>query len=364
MTAALRIGVIGAGAIGGYFGGMLARFGHDVVLVDGWPAHVAAMRRDGLTIQGMAEAETCVVAVRALDITDVQGLARERPLDVSVVATKSYDTRWAAALLRPYLAADGYALSLQNAINEPDLAAEFGWERTAGGVVMIAGELMAPGLVRRTMGRQEPPGVEFRFGEPDGRPSPRLERLAEAVRAFDGADVTAELWAERWSKLGINVIRNGISAATGLSGNERDRVAELRRFAIRLGGEAMQVARALGHRVSHIGSLPAEAMLQAGHGDRAAIDMVEAWMMAGTLGGARSDMQRPSMAQDMAKRRRTEIDAINGFVAREAERLGLQAPANAALTALVGAVERGELDPHPGTVIALEHRFAAMERAG
>ena len=363
MNTPLRIGVVGAGAIGGYFGGMLARAGHEVVLLDGWPAHVAAIQRDGLTIHGMQPADTCVIPVRALDVGDVQSLTRERPLDIAVVATKSYDTGWAAALLRDHLAPDGYALSLQNAINEPALAVELGWERTTGGIVMIAGELVAPGILHRTMGRQTAPAVEFRFGEPDGRASPRLERLAEAVRAFDGADVTNNLWGERWSKLCINVIRNGISAATGLAGNERDRVPELRRLANRLGGEAMQVARALGRRFDRIGSLPADAMLRAGAGEPAAMRTVEAWMIAGTLGGARSDAQRPSMAQDMAKGRRTEIDAINGFVAAEATRLGLQAPANAALTALVRAVERGEVTPHPDTVLALERRLAATELA-
>ena len=94
-------------------------------------------------------------------------------------------------------------------------------------------------------------------------------------------------------------------------------------------------------------------------GDRDAVGQVEAWMIAGTLGGARSDAQRPSMAQDMAKRRRTEIDAINGFVAREATRLGLTAPANDALTELVLQVERGDISPAADTVLRLERQFAA-----
>ena len=359
----LRVGVVGAGAIGGYFGGMLASVGHDVVLIDGWPAHVAAIQREGLRIEGMDPSQTVVVAVRALDVTDVQALSREAGLDVAIIATKSYDTDWAAALIHDYLRPDGFAVSLQNAINEYQVAAQIGWERTTGGVVMIAGELIAPGLVRRTMGPQTVPHVEFRFGEPDGRASSRLERLAEAVRAFDGADVTNNLWGESWSKLCINVIRNGISAATGLAGNERDSIPGLRRFAIRLGGEAVAVATALGHRFDHIGSLPTSAMAQAGAGDPAAIAQVEAWMIAGTLGGARSNAQRPSMAQDMAKRRRSEIGAINGFVASEAARLGLPAPANKALVSLVLQVERGDVTPAAATVLQLEYQFAAIRRA-
>ena len=181
----LRVGVVGAGAIGGYFGGMLANAGHDVVLIDGWPAHVAAMQQDGLRIEGMDAADTVVVPVRALDIADVQTLAREPGLDVAIIATKSYDTAWATALIRDYLRPDGYAVSLQNAVNEQTIAAQLGWECTAGGVVMIAGELICARPRAPNHGAAgTPPHVEFRFGEPDGRPSPRLERLAQAVRAL------------------------------------------------------------------------------------------------------------------------------------------------------------------------------------
>jgi len=112
-----RIVFVGAGAIGGYAGALLARAGNDVTLVDGWPEHVEKIRRDGFAIDGMTPEESVVVPVRALHICDVPQLSKERPFDIAVIAMKSYDTEWAAHLIKPYVAPGGYFVSMQNSIN-------------------------------------------------------------------------------------------------------------------------------------------------------------------------------------------------------------------------------------------------------
>ncbi|MGH7154676.1 MAG: ketopantoate reductase family protein, partial [Acetobacteraceae bacterium] len=99
---ATRIAMMGAGAVGSYVGSGLAANGHDVVLIDPWPAHVEAVRSGGMHLSGMTPAESRVVRVPALHVTEAQMLARQRPFDIAFVALKSYDTEWATALIAQY----------------------------------------------------------------------------------------------------------------------------------------------------------------------------------------------------------------------------------------------------------------------
>ncbi len=148
-----RIAFVGAGAIGGYIGANLTALGHDVTLIDPWPAHVEAMRANGMHLYGMTEPENRVIRVNAMHITDAQQLAKQRPIDIAFIAVKSYDTVWATRLIRQYLAPGGFVVSSQNCINEERIAGVVGWGRTVGCVVGggVGVELFEPGHVRRTM---------------------------------------------------------------------------------------------------------------------------------------------------------------------------------------------------------------------
>jgi len=347
-----RIVFVGAGAIGGYVGGHMTRAGHDVTLIDPWPEHVEHMRAHGLQLSGVTEAERHAVKVRALHVTDVQGLIKERPFDIAFVCVKSYDTEWATLLIRPYLAPDGFVVSLQNCINEERIAALVGWGRTVGCIAsLIAAELYAPGRIKRTV----PVGGErhtvFRVGEAHGRMTRRVEEVAELLRSVDSAKVTANLWGERWSKLVINSMRNGLSAATGLYGNQRDRAEEPRWLSIRLGGQAVRVGQALGFQLEKMAGMDAETLARAGEGHRDAAAEITDILIEGT--NRRSDDQRPSMAQDIAKGRRTETDFINGFVAARGADIGVPAPLHARVNELVHRVERGELRADPDNIRGL-----------
>ena len=220
---AKRIAFVGAGAIGGYIGANLTALGHDVTLIDPWPAHIEAMRAEGMHLYGMTEAENRTVRVNAMHITDAQELAKQKPIDIAFIAVKSYDTVWAARLIRQYLSPGGFVVSSQNCINEERIAAVVGWGRTVGCVVGggVGVELFEPGHVRRTM-LKNPNVVSFHVGEPHGRVSRRIEELAEMLDGIDTAHATDNLWGERWTKLCVNGMRNGVSAATGLGGNARD----------------------------------------------------------------------------------------------------------------------------------------------
>src|SRR5258708_25978915 len=143
-----RLVVVGAGAIGGYTGGNLAHNGFDVTLIDPWPEHIETIRRDGLALEGITPDEFVLARPKTLHLTEIQRLAKERPIDIAFISVKSYDTEWATMMIRQYLAPSGYVVSLQNCINEERIAGHVGWGRTVGAIAAIlSADLYAPGTI-------------------------------------------------------------------------------------------------------------------------------------------------------------------------------------------------------------------------
>jgi 2-dehydropantoate 2-reductase len=348
-----RIVVVGAGAVGGYVGGHLHRLGHDVTLVDFWPEHVEAIRREGLRITGTTAAEAVACHPPVLHVTEVQGLSKQHGADIAIVAVKSYDTAWATTLIAQYLAPGGFVVSLQNCVNEEKIAGVVGWGRLVGVIASrISVDLWAPGHIRRTMPMGGPAHTVFRIGEPHGRITARVGQLAAMFAGVDSTKVTENLWGERWTKLVMNGMRNGVSAATGLAGRQMDAIESIRRFSIRLGGEAVRIGQALGFELERIGALDPERLALAAEGDPAALAEVEATMIAGSNREAGTG-GRPSMGQDMLKGRRTEIEEMNGYIVAKGAEVGRAAPAHQALVAAVRRVERGEVPAAPEVLSAV-----------
>ncbi|MDB5808746.1 MAG: hypothetical protein JWN94_868 [Betaproteobacteria bacterium] len=343
-----KIAFIGAGAVGGYVGGHLARAGHDVTLIDPWPEHVAQMKKCGLHLGGtQGEFD---VQVKALDISEVQSLGCG--IDVAFICMKLYDTAWAAALITPYLAPGGIVVTMQNGLVEEQVAQIAGWGRTLGCIAStISVEAVAPGRIVRT---QMPGGdayTVFRVGEMNGLMTPRAQRVCEFLRAVDSAKVTANLWGERWSKLAANTMTTGLSGASGLDLNEVVSYAPARRLQIKLAAEAIRIGTAAGFKLESIRGLNAAKWLAAAAGDAVALTEVETAMLNGLK--RRPEGGRSGTAQDLAKGRRTEVDFMNGYVAEKGDELGVPAPTHAAIAALVRRIERGELNPARELLAAL-----------
>ena len=340
----MRVAVVGAGAVGAYVGGYLSRDGHDVVLIDPWPEHVNAMNANGLTLAGMSDEECFTARVRAMHLTDVQSLATQPGLDIVFVCMKSYDTEWATHLIKDYLAASGFVVSLQNCINEDTIARVVGWGKTLGCIAAkISVELTAPAHVVRGVPKSANGAPVFRVGEVHGRITRRIEQVAGMLASVDGAITTSNLWGERWSKLIANAMRNGICAASGMTANECDREPITRRLAVRVAGEAVRIGLAQGYPLESINGRACEQWVQALDGDAELVAAMEREMEASTAKRAESFI--PSMAQDVRKGRRTEIDFINGVVVARGRELGIEATANASLVEAVKRVERGECKP-------------------
>jgi 2-dehydropantoate 2-reductase len=344
------IAIAGSGAVGGTTGAYLRRAGQDVLLVDGWHQNVEAIRRDGLALKGPHEEFR--VDVRALHLDELAGL--HEPLDVVLLAVKSYDTEWMARAVLPYLAADGCVVSLQNGLNEDRIAAVVGAERTVGCVVHFSVGMFEPGIATRYT-RSD--WLTFSVGELDGRRTPRLDRLAEVLRAVGPVEVTGDIWGALWMKLCINAMNNGLTGLTGLT--SPGLWLDPRGFAamVHIGAEVVAVCEASGRRMHPIEPTGAPTPLQpsalrrAASGDQEALDQVRA-VFVGTAEarrrGGRENLS--SLLQDVMKRRRTEIEYLNGDVVRRGAALDVPTPANALVVDLVQRLERGELARDPANL--------------
>src|SRR5436190_13568534 len=269
-----KIAFMGAGAVGGYVGGHLARSGEDVTLIDPWSEHIDTINREGLHLEG-TQGEY-LVHPKALHLHEAQSLFKE-PVDIAFVCTKSYDTVWATTMISQYLAPGAFVVSLQNSINEERIAGVVGWGRVVGCIASsISVNAYKPGHVTRTVQPGGPGYTVFRVGEVHGRITPRVEDLARMLTAVDSSKATPNLWGERWTKLILNSSGNGVSAITGLGGKDMAQNPETRRLSIQLAGEAIAVGQAHGFNLESIRGVTPDVMRAAAQGDREAFEQVEA----------------------------------------------------------------------------------------
>ena len=336
-----KIAIVGAGAVGGQAGGHMAANGEDVVFIDGWPEHVEAMNRDGLHLTGVTAAEDITVPVKALHMSDVQSLSKGAPVDIAFVCVKSYDTNWATHLIKPYLAPDGFVVSLQNCMNEEFIAAIVGWGKVVGCIAAkISVELRGPAHVNRNVPLLGNAHTVFRAGEVHGEDTPRIREVARLCAYTDSAMVTDNLWGQRWSKLCLNASGNGVAASSGLGAADIAKDPHLRLVKIKLAAESIRVGKSAGFALEKMAGIATDVYEAAADGDAEARKILDDNLLATAEKG--NPDARPSMGQDMAKGRRTEIDYMNGLVVAKGRETGIATPTNEGLIAAVKKVERGE----------------------
>ena len=338
----MKIGIMGAGALGSYVGAFLAKEGEDVTLVDMWPEHVDAIQNNGLRASGSQGDFT--VPVRALHITD--GQAIREPFDVALISVKSYDTEWATHFIKRYVAPLGFFVSLQNCWNDPLIGNIVGNSREVGCIAShIEVALWEPGHVTRggAVGRDSGHHV-FRVGEQDGRTTPRVEDLARLMNAIDGSYATDNLWGERWAKLCQNSMGNAISAMSGLGSQDMAQDPRCRLIRVHLAKEAAKVGLAMGLKVVDVNGHPAAAWAGADRGD--VFEELDDHL--------RNHRGRTnwlaSMAQDVKKGRRTEIDLMNGLVSAKGLEVSVPTPFNDAIVDTMHRIDDGSLAPGPANV--------------
>ena len=292
----MKVAVMGAGAVGCYYGGMLARAGHEVTLI-ARPQHVEAIQRSGLRLETKSFQEN--IALKADSRADAV-----RGAELVLFCVKSSDTEPAGREMAPHLDAGALVLNLQNGVDNSERLQPLLKQRVAPAVVYVATEMAGPGHVKH-------------HGRGELVVSPDIHEKLSGVFAAAGIPLQSSdnVAGTLWSKLVINCAYNAISAITQLPYGrfiDAPGVPEVMRAVVR---ECEAVAKAAGV------TLPPR-LWETVHG------------VAGTM-----PTQYSSTAQDLQRGKRTEIDHLNGFVVRKGEALGVETPVNRTLHALVKLLE-------------------------
>ena len=302
----MKIAVIGAGAMGSLFGAMLAGADNEIWLYDVWQEHVQTINQEGLRIE--REGKTRTVRLNATTEPDQIGQA-----ELTIIFVKSTQTHAATQTAQQIAGSDGSVMTLQNGMGNADIIAELIEPNrilagtTAHGATMLgAGRIRHAGIGATTIGSWA--------ATEQGR------QLADRFAGFftqAGIETEAvdEVRSVVWNKLLINI---GINAITALSGIRNGQILDLeitRELSRNAVEEAMAVARARDIAIKED-----------------AVDIVFKVAEA-------TAVNRSSMGQDVDHKRQTEIAAINGFIVSEAKKLGIDAPVNLALTALIKTLE-------------------------
>jgi 2-dehydropantoate 2-reductase len=304
-----HIAVVGAGAVGSFYGAMLARAGHRVTLI-GRHSHVQAISRNGLKLDLATSSKTEIIQIEAS--TELSSL---HIADLVLFCVKSTDSASVALQIAPYLSPNALMMSLQNGVENSNLIAQQVANVVIPCVVYVATEIPAPGCVKHH-GR----GDLVIGTMQSSRLSDPQKTLQAIVELFASAQVSVQIstnvMAELWSKLMINCAFNAISGLAQIQYGKLAALEPVRSTQTALVKEVIAVAKADGIHLSETLALQAVEQISV------------------TMGS-----QKSSTAQDMARSKPSEIDHLNGFIVRRGMALGVATPVNQALFALVKLVE-------------------------
>ena len=303
---------MGAGAVGSFFGGLLAEGGNDVALI-ARESHVKAIKQEGLTIEGASGKH--VVKVKA--VTTPAYL--KEIFDLILLTVKAYDTRQAVSEAQTLMGNDSVLLCLQNGLGMEEIASEIvGRDRVLRGVTINGVLLKEPGLVMHT-GKGE-----TIIGELNRKITERTRKIAEAFsKAGLPTRVTNNIEGTVWTKILINAGVNPFGALTGMKNGELIMVLELKELMTETVIEGTNVAKKIGVKLE---------------GDPVSLMIKTAEMTA---------QNKNSMLQDIEKGKRTEIDFINGAISNLGKRKDVLTPLNNLLTHLVKGLEANRLKVKP-----------------
>lgn len=330
-----KIAVLGSGAQGSGIGVDFVRAGFDVTFIEQWPAHVEAMRANGLRVN--LPDESTVTPVHAMHLAEVATLRHK--FDLVFTLVKAYDTRWSVELIKPYLADDGLVIGLQNGMTIDVVADVVGPHRTIGSVIEMASNLYEPGITNR----QNPPSNSwFALGGYDASSQGRAEEVAEVLRHAGTVQITDDIRSSKWMKLVVNAGELVPSAILNLPLAEAVRVPGMHDFMLEACREAVHTAVATGSRMVPMFGMDG---MDLGDPDRFVTQLLDAVLDVFSLPDTRT-----TVLQDWDKKRHSEVDEINGLVVDKQAELGGSAPFNALTVEIAHRIESGELEAKPENV--------------
>ena len=297
--------IMGAGAMGSLFGGLLTLSGEDVWLVDIWKENIDAMRSKGLKVEDRGKIE--IIPVKATTEVSSAGTA-----DVVLFFVKTYHTEKAVSDVLVLQKKNTVFLTLQNGLgNEEAICKQVDRRKVVLGVTGQGATLLGPGHIRHAGW-----GKTY-VGELDEKITDRVTQIAQVFRkAGIETEVSSHVHDLVWEKLLVNVGINALAALTGLKNGQLLDYPETVRLMEALVSEAVEVARRKEIQIDENPMNRVKAVIEATRENRC------------------------SMGQDLDYKRRTEINAINGAVVKEAERFGILVPYNQMITDLIKVIEK------------------------
>jgi 2-dehydropantoate 2-reductase len=342
-----KIAVLGAGAIGSSVSADLTQAGYDITVIDQWPAQVEALRTAGLHVQ-ISDGDI-KVPIRAHHLCDLASANLE--FDIVFLAVKSYDHRWMAEFIKPYLRSDGVLVGVMNGMNDDSLASIVGRNRTVGCCIELSAEIFTPGLVQRNTTHK---GTWFAVGELDGLYTPRVKEIQSILSHVARCDVTNNIYGAKWTKLIANSMTMGPHGLLGLRNGEAAVLPGMADIAVKLGRESLAVGTALGYRIEPIFGLRADEF--AGSGDENLVTARETLMRH--VGG----QSRTAPIHDHIKGRKSEMEFITGVVAKKGKELGIPTPYNDAVLEIDRRINAGEIRMDRSNFELLKTRIAAATK--
>jgi 2-dehydropantoate 2-reductase len=338
-----KIAVLGAGAIGSSIGADLTQGGHDVTIVDQWPAQIEALQSSGVRVC-MTDQEVHV-PVRALHLCDLS--SANIAFDIVFLAVKSNDHRWLAEFIKPYLKSEGVLVATQNGMNDDSIGSIVGRNRTVGCVLELSAEIFTPGLVKRNTTRTT---TWFALGELDGFYTPRVKEIESILSKVGRVEVTNNIYGAKWTKLIANTMTMGPFGLLGLGNRDAAALPGMFDMSVKLGKESLAVGAALGYRMEPIFGLRADEF--AGSGEENLVTAMK------TLLGHVSN-GRTAPIHDHIKGRKSEMEFISGVVSRKGKELGIPTPYNDAVMEIDRQINTRAIKMDASNFELLKQRAAA-----
>ena len=302
----MRIAIVGSGAMGSLFGGLLSESGNEVYLLDIWKKHVETINKKGLWIEGLSGDR--FIKIKALtEPKEIEGIS-----DLIIIFVKSYHTEEAAKNIFLLVGENTSILTLQNGLGNFEILSNiFGSEKVIAGTTSYGATMLGPGRVRHA-------GIgPTAIGELNGKITNRIEKIAQVLSQAEIKSKTSDnVLGLVWSKLLINVGINALGVLIRVKNGELIKGKYSSKLQAALIGEAMELAKKKGIKLIHQDMVKETASIC-----------------------EKTSANLNSMLQDVLKKRKTEIDFINGAIVREGRKLNLSTPVNQVITDLIKAVE-------------------------
>lgn len=302
----MKIAIVGAGAMGSLFGGLLAESGNEVYLLDIWKEHVKAINKNGLWIEGLS-GDRFIKIKAVTEPKEIDGIS-----DLIIIFVKSYHTENAAKNISLLVGENTSILTLQNGLGNFEILSNiFGSEKVIAGTTSYGATMLGPGRVRHA-------GIgPTTIGELNGKITTRIEKIARILSQAEIKTKTSDnVLGLVWSKLLINVGINALGVLIRIKNGELVKGKYSLKLQRELVEEALEVAKRKGIKLIHQNIVKEVALI-----------------CEKTSGNINS------MLQDVLKKRKTEIDFINGAIVREGKKLNISTPVNQVITNLIKAVE-------------------------